>query len=253
MNERAESQGRQAAESSAEGASATVEDQRLVRGARTRRRIARHGVDVASLEGLNGLSIGRLATDLGLSKSGIQTLFKTKENLQLAVAESAREEFAEAVVRPARTAPPGGARLRALTEHWISYVEAPLFAGGCFWAASLPDFDSRPGRSGTPCCSTAARGSLSSPVSCAAPSTPARSPGWTWTSRLFRSTRCSTPQTPHCAWAKATPSPWSAAPSTGSWRLPPPHDPTPEGPRRAAAIRMIRRCDLCGESMPHLR
>ncbi|WP_329206444.1 TetR/AcrR family transcriptional regulator [Streptomyces sp. NBC_00683] len=145
MNERAESQGRQAAKSSAEGAAATVEDQRLVRGARTRRRIARHGVDVASLEGLNGLSIGRLATDLGLSKSGIQTLFKTKENLQLAVAESAREEFAEAVVRPARTAPPGSLRLRALTEHWISYAEAPLFAGGCFWAASLPDFDSRPG------------------------------------------------------------------------------------------------------------
>ncbi|MFF5980921.1 TetR/AcrR family transcriptional regulator [Streptomyces olindensis] len=121
-------------------------DQRLVRGTRTRRKIARHGVDVASLEGLNGLSIGRLATDLGLSKSGVQTLFKTKENLQLAVAESAREEFTEAVVRPAQTAQPGITRLRALTEHWITYVETPLFAGGCFWAASLPDFDSHPGR-----------------------------------------------------------------------------------------------------------
>ncbi|MBO8200976.1 TetR/AcrR family transcriptional regulator [Streptomyces smyrnaeus] len=121
-------------------------DQRLVRGARTRRKIARHGVDVASLEGLNGLSIGRLAADLGVSKSGIQTLFKTKENLQLAVAESAREEFTEVVIRPAQTTQPGIARLRALTERWISYIEAPLFAGGCFWAASLPDFDSRPGQ-----------------------------------------------------------------------------------------------------------
>ncbi|WP_167526679.1 MULTISPECIES: TetR/AcrR family transcriptional regulator [Streptomyces] len=121
-------------------------DQRLVRGARTRHKIARHGVDVASLEGLNGLSIGRLAADLELSKSGIQTLFKTKENLQLAVAESAREEFIKAVVRPAQNAQPGIARLRALTERWISYIEAPLFAGGCFWAASLPDFDSRPGK-----------------------------------------------------------------------------------------------------------
>ncbi|WP_234439984.1 TetR family transcriptional regulator C-terminal domain-containing protein [Streptomyces bicolor] len=87
-----------------------------------------------------------MAADLELSKSGIQTLFKTKENLQLAVAESAREEFTAAVIRPALTAQPGVARLRALTERWISYVEAPLFAGGCFWAASLPDFDSRPGK-----------------------------------------------------------------------------------------------------------
>ncbi|QKV97478.1 TetR/AcrR family transcriptional regulator [Streptomyces sp. NA02950] len=121
-------------------------DQRLVRGARARRRIARHAVDIASLEGLDGLSIGRLAADLGLSKSGIQTLFKTKENVQLAAAESAREAFVEAVIRPAQVAPPGAARLRALTERWISYAETPLFAGGCFWAANLPGFDSRPGR-----------------------------------------------------------------------------------------------------------
>ncbi|MGW3495096.1 TetR family transcriptional regulator C-terminal domain-containing protein [Streptomyces sp. NPDC001020] len=129
-----------------EAAAETTVDQRLVRGSRARRKIARHGVDVASLEGLNGLSIGRLAADLQLSKSGIQTLFKTKENLQLAVAESAREEFNEAVIRPALAAEAGRARLHALTERWISYAETPLFAGGCFWAASLPDFDSRPGK-----------------------------------------------------------------------------------------------------------
>ncbi|WP_245226082.1 TetR/AcrR family transcriptional regulator [Streptomyces smyrnaeus] len=146
MNEHSGSRGQQAAVPSSEAADATMVDQRLVRGARTRRKIARHGVDVASLEGLNGLSIGRLAADLGVSKSGIQTLFKTKENLQLAVAESAREEFTEVVIRPAQTTQPGIARLRALTERWISYIEAPLFAGGCFWAASLPDFDSRPGQ-----------------------------------------------------------------------------------------------------------
>ncbi|MFK8906977.1 TetR/AcrR family transcriptional regulator [Streptomyces sp. YS-3] len=120
-------------------------DQRLLRGARTRQKVARHGVDVASQEGLEGLSIGRLATDLGLSKSGVQTLFKTKENLQLAVAEAARQAFTEAVVRPAESAPPGAARLRALTEHWIVYAEEPLFTGGCFWAANLPEFDDRPG------------------------------------------------------------------------------------------------------------
>jgi AcrR family transcriptional regulator len=121
-------------------------DRRLLRGARARRDIARHAVDIASLEGLNGLSLGRLATDLGLSKSGIQTLFGTKENLQLAAVESAREQFSEAVVVPARRAARGTARLRALVEGWIVYARTPLFRGGCFWAANLADFDSRPGR-----------------------------------------------------------------------------------------------------------
>lgn len=124
---------------------ARVVDQRLVRGARTRRTIARHAADIASLDGLNGLSIGRLASDLGLSKSGVQTLFGTKERLQVAAVDSAREAFLEAVVRPAARAPRGVARLRALVEHWIAYVEAPVFPGGCFWAANLADFDDRPG------------------------------------------------------------------------------------------------------------
>ncbi|MEU6775163.1 TetR/AcrR family transcriptional regulator [Streptomyces sp. NPDC046759] len=120
-------------------------DLRLVRGDRTRKAITRHAADVASLEGLSGLSIGRLATDLGLSKSGVQTLFGTKEKLQLATVEAAREAFLDEVVGPALTSPPGAERLRSLTEHWIAYASAPLFPGGCFWAASLPDFDSRPG------------------------------------------------------------------------------------------------------------
>ncbi|GAA3545681.1 TetR/AcrR family transcriptional regulator [Nonomuraea rosea] len=128
-----------------EPADAGISDQRLLRGARTRQSIARHAVDVASLEGLTGLSIGRLATDLGLSKSGVATLFGTKEKLQLATVAAAREAFLDAVVRPVSDAPPGAARLRALVERWIAYIEQPLFAGGCFWAASLPDFDSRPG------------------------------------------------------------------------------------------------------------
>ncbi|MGP4104792.1 TetR/AcrR family transcriptional regulator [Nonomuraea sp. KM90] len=122
-----------------------VTDGRLLRGARSRRAITRHAVDVASLEGLNGLSLGRLATDLGMSKSGIQTLFRTKEKLYLATIATARELFLDAVVRPAQAAPPGAARLRALIDHWIGYAEQPLFTGGCFWAANLPDFDSRPG------------------------------------------------------------------------------------------------------------
>jgi len=120
-------------------------DGRLLRGARARQTIAKHAVDVASTEGLNGLTIGRLAADLGLSKSGVQTLFGTKEQLQLAAVEYAREAFTEAVIRPARTAPHGAARLRVLVEHWIVYAETPLFAGGCFRSANIADFDSRPG------------------------------------------------------------------------------------------------------------
>lgn len=122
-----------------------ITDKRLLRGARTRKIVLRHAVDVASLEGLSGVSFGRLATDTGLSKAGIQTLFKTKETLQLAAIEYAREMFIDAVIRPARSAPRGAARLRALLDQWIVYAETPLFAGGCFRAANLAEFDSRPG------------------------------------------------------------------------------------------------------------
>jgi AcrR family transcriptional regulator len=122
-----------------------LRDGRLRRGARSRRLILRHAVDVASLEGLDGLSFGRLAQDLRISKSGVQTLFASKEGLQVATAELARELFSEAVVQPAETVPHGVERLRALVEQWIDYAQTPLFAGGCFWAANLADFDSRPG------------------------------------------------------------------------------------------------------------
>ncbi|MFF3333819.1 TetR/AcrR family transcriptional regulator [Streptomyces sp. NPDC002888] len=126
-------------------AATRVRDGRLLRGVRSRQVVARRAADVASVEGLNGLSIGRLAADLGLSKSGVQTLFGTKERLQVAAVEFAQQAFVEAVVRPASAAEPGAARLRSLVEHWIAYAETPLFPGGCFWAANLADFDSRPG------------------------------------------------------------------------------------------------------------
>jgi AcrR family transcriptional regulator len=122
-----------------------ITDKRLLRGARSRQIVLRHAVDIASLEGLGRVSFGRLATDTGLSKAGVQTLFKTKEALQLAAIEYAREMFIDAVIRPARTAPHGVARLRALLDHWIVYAETPLFAGGCFRAANLAEYDSHAG------------------------------------------------------------------------------------------------------------
>jgi len=120
-------------------------DRRLLRGAESRRTIVRRAVDVASLDGLDGLSFGRLASDLRVSKSGIQTLFGTKENLQVATVEAAGAAFATAVIEPALPLAPGIDRLRALLEGWIGYAEQPLFPGGCFWAANLPTFDSAPG------------------------------------------------------------------------------------------------------------
>ncbi|MFF5210322.1 TetR/AcrR family transcriptional regulator [Streptosporangium sp. NPDC000396] len=146
MSEIAQRSGLDADGRAPDPADAVVSDQRLLRGARARRMITRHAVDVASLEGLNGLSFGRLAADLGLSKSGVQTLFGTKENLQVAAVECAREAFTDAVIRPALAVSRGAARLRALIERWTAYAETPLFSGGCFWAANQADFDSRPGR-----------------------------------------------------------------------------------------------------------
>jgi AcrR family transcriptional regulator len=120
-------------------------DKRLLRGARSRQIVLRQAVDTASLDGLDGLSFGKLATDTGLSKAGVQTLFKTKEILQVAAVDHARDMFIDAVIRPARAKPHGTARLRALVEHWIVYAARPLFAGGCLRVANMPDFDSRPG------------------------------------------------------------------------------------------------------------
>lgn len=120
-------------------------DRRRERGTRSRRIVTRRAVDIASLDGLDGLSFGRLADDLELSKAGIQTLFRTKEALQLATVATAGEVFAEAVVVPAGAVSAGAPRLRALIDRWIDYAAQPLFPGGCFWGANLPVFDSRPG------------------------------------------------------------------------------------------------------------
>ncbi|WP_416566940.1 TetR/AcrR family transcriptional regulator [Nocardia testacea] len=122
-----------------------VTDQRLVKGARSRAAIARHAADVASVEGLAGVSLGRLATDLGISKSGIATLFKTKEALQLAAIQAGRDVFVEQIITPALRVPRGLPRVRTLVERWLDYIAEPVFPGGCFRAAVLTEFDSRPG------------------------------------------------------------------------------------------------------------
>src|ERR687885_2690983 len=108
---------------------------RKAHGERTRRGILEAAVDIASAEGLEGLTIGRLAAETGMSKSGLFAHFGSKEGLQLATVEAAREIFIREVVRPAFDAGRGLARLWKLCDVWLTYVRGGVFRGGCFFAA----------------------------------------------------------------------------------------------------------------------
>jgi AcrR family transcriptional regulator len=92
------------------------------------------------------LSIGRLATELRMSKTGIFAHFGSKEELQVATVDHAKEIFLLEVVKPALGEPRGRKRLEAMLESWLGYVERSVFRGGCFFAAASLEFDSRPGR-----------------------------------------------------------------------------------------------------------
>jgi AcrR family transcriptional regulator len=123
---------------------ASAADGRRERGRRTRTSILATAVDIASVEGLEGLTIGRLATELGMSKSGLFAHFGSKEELQLATIEVARDVFIEQVVHPVRTAGRGLPRLRALLDAHLAYMRRSVFRGGCFFGAARMEFDSRP-------------------------------------------------------------------------------------------------------------
>jgi AcrR family transcriptional regulator len=102
-------------------------------------------VDIASAEGLEGLSIGRLASEMEMSKTGVFAHFGSKEELQLATVNVAKEIFLAEIVAPALKHSPGISRLLAFLDGWLSYVERIVFRGGCFFAAASAEFDSRPG------------------------------------------------------------------------------------------------------------
>jgi AcrR family transcriptional regulator len=118
-------------------------DGRRARGARTRAQILETAANIASVEGLEGLTIGRLATELGMSKSGLFAHFGSKEELQLATIGAAREIFAREVVAPAREADRGLPRLEALIAAKLRYERGEIFAGGCFFETVRGEFDSR--------------------------------------------------------------------------------------------------------------
>ena len=119
-------------------------DGRMVRGDQTRRAVLRRAVDIASVDGLEGLTIGRLATELGMSKSGLFAHFGSKEELQLATTDAARRRFVEHVVAPSRALPRGRARLEAVMSDWLDYFHREVFRGGCFFKTVLAEFDSLP-------------------------------------------------------------------------------------------------------------
>ena len=111
----------------------------------TRHAILSVATDIASAEGLEGLSVGRLAAEMRMSKTGIFSHFGSKQELQLATVEAARGVFMERVVVPSLERPRGIPRLKAMLSNWLDYVETIVFRGGCFFAAASAEFDSRPG------------------------------------------------------------------------------------------------------------
>ncbi|MEV4006354.1 TetR/AcrR family transcriptional regulator [Actinomadura sp. NPDC049753] len=121
-------------------------DGRLAKGEQTRGTILRRAADIASADGLEGLSIGRLATELRISKSGVFTHFGSKEELQLATVRTAAEVFRAHVIEPALAVPEGIGRVRALLDAWQRYQRERVFPGGCFFHSTMAEFDARPGR-----------------------------------------------------------------------------------------------------------
>jgi AcrR family transcriptional regulator len=115
------------------------------KGALTRQAVLEHATAVASQVGLEGLTIGRLAEDLELSKSGLFAHFRSKEALQVQVLEFAIERFVDVVLRPALTAPRGEPRVRALFERWFNWPRVGAGSAGCIFVALAVELDDRPG------------------------------------------------------------------------------------------------------------
>src|SRR5690242_11967062 len=118
---------------------------KTTKGGLTRQAILEQSAALSSVEGLEGLSIGRLADEVGMSKSGLYAHFKSKVELQLATIHAAATIYTDEVIRPGLALPAGIGRLQKLCESFISYVERGVFPGGCFFSAAMAEFDARPG------------------------------------------------------------------------------------------------------------
>jgi AcrR family transcriptional regulator len=114
-------------------------------GERSRSAILDEAARLATVEGISGLSLSRLADSVGMSKSGLFAHFGSKEELQLATIETANSIFDDQVLEPAAQAKDGLGRLRALLDSYLSYVENGTFPGGCFFASVLVEVSMQPG------------------------------------------------------------------------------------------------------------
>ena len=114
-------------------------------GRRSHQAILDAAARLATVEGLNGLSIGNLADHIGMSKSGLYAHFGSKEELQLATVDTAAQIFNDQVVEPAADAAPGRVRLWRLSESFLSHLERRVFPGGCFFASAGAELDTQPG------------------------------------------------------------------------------------------------------------
>jgi AcrR family transcriptional regulator len=117
----------------------------MSKGERTHTAILDHAAGLASQVGLAGLTIGVLADDLELSKSGLFAHFRSKEALQIEVLEYAARRFSETVVRPALHEPRGAPRMQALFDRWIAWERDEALPGGCIFVAATAELDDRPG------------------------------------------------------------------------------------------------------------
>jgi AcrR family transcriptional regulator len=121
------------------------ERRRRADGERSRRTILDAAARLATVEGIEGLSIGGLANAIGMSKSGLYAHFGSKEELQLATISAAQDVFDADVIKPALEVKPGLARVEALCEQFLSHLEGGVFPGGCFFASVGAELDTRPG------------------------------------------------------------------------------------------------------------
>ncbi|GIH72492.1 TetR/AcrR family transcriptional regulator [Sphaerimonospora thailandensis] len=122
-----------------------TQDGRRLRGLRSRETILGQAVSLASVEGLDGLSLGRLAAAIGISKSGFFAHWRDKEELQLDAVDWAARQWREHIVAPALRAPAGVRRLFALHEARLRFYAEHVLPGGCFFRAVQAEFDDRPG------------------------------------------------------------------------------------------------------------
>ncbi len=117
----------------------------MSKGAETRETILSTALAAASTYGLEALSIGSLAKEVGMSKSGLFAHFASKENLQIEVLGTAVRRFIDDVIAPALAAPRGEPRIRAFVERWMDWTQAPYLPGGCIFLATANELDDRPG------------------------------------------------------------------------------------------------------------